>query len=83
MPGPPLAASGNVCGLLARARQRVLRELRRLAASRRRDFPITSVYVFGSFARGVEHEGSNIDLMVVGELTGRLFDRVDEGWRLV
>ena len=67
-----------VCSLDPRARQPVLRELRRLAADLRRDFPITSVYVFGSFARGTEHEGSDIDLLVVGELPGRVFDRVGE-----
>ena len=61
-----------------RARQRVLRELKRLAAGLKRDFPIASVHVFGSFARGTEHEGSDIDLLVVGELPGRIFDQVGE-----
>lgn len=67
-----------VCSLDPRARQHVLRELKRLAAGLKRDFPIASVYVFGSFARGMEHEGSDIDLLVVGELPGRLFDQVGE-----
>ena len=35
-----------------------------------------AVYVFGSFARGEEHEWSDIDLLVVGDLPGRVFDRV-------
>ena len=67
-----------ICALDPRARQHVLRELKRLAAGLKRDFPISSVYVFGSFARGMEHEGSDIDLLVVGELPGRLFDQVGE-----
>ena len=67
-----------VCSLDPRARQHVLRELKRLAAGLKRDFPIASVYVFGSFDRGMEHEGSDIDLLVVGELPGRLFDQVGE-----
>ena len=67
-----------VCSLDPRARQHVLRELKRLAAGLRRDFPIASIYVFGSFARGTEHEGSDIDLLVVGELPGRLFEQVGE-----
>ena len=61
-----------------RARRHVLRELKQLAAGLRRDFPIAAVYVFGSFARGTEHEGSDIDLLIVGELPGRVFDRVGE-----
>ena len=67
-----------VCSLDPRARERILDELRRLAAGLRRDFAVDSVYVFGSFARGTEHEGSDIDLLVVGELPGRFFDRVGE-----
>ena len=67
-----------VCSLDPRARERVLGELRRLADDLRRDFSVESVYVFGSFARSAEHEGSDIDLLVVGELPGRVFDRVGE-----
>ena len=67
-----------VCSLDPRARERVLRELKRLAAGLKRDFPVSAVYVFGSFARGTEHEGSDIDLLVVGDLPGRSFDRVGE-----
>lgn len=60
------------------ARERVLRELIRLAADLRRDFPVDAIYVFGSFARQAEHEGSDLDLLVVGDLPGRVFDRVGE-----
>lgn len=67
-----------VCSLHPRARERNLDELRRLAADLRRDFAVEAVYIFGSFARGTEHEGSDIDLLVVGELPGRVFDRVGE-----
>jgi predicted nucleotidyltransferase len=52
--------------------------LRELALGLRRDFPIDAVYVFGSFASGQEHEGSDIDLLVVGTLPGRAFDRIGE-----
>ena len=62
----------------AGGRARILVELKRLAADLRRDFEIDAVYVFGSFARQAEHEGSDIDLLVVGELPGRVFDRIGE-----
>ncbi len=68
----------RVCALDPGARATVLRELRELAAGLRRDFAVEAVYVFGSFARGEEHEGSDIDLLVVGEMPGRAFDRVGE-----
>ena len=67
-----------VCSLDPGARQHTLRELNRLAADLRRDFAVASVYLFGSFARGAEHEGSDIDLLVVGHLPGRVFQQVGE-----
>lgn len=67
-----------VCSLDPRARQTTLRELSGLAAGLRRDFAVAAVYLFGSFARGKEHEGSDIDLLVVGDLPGRVFEQVGE-----
>ncbi len=67
-----------VCALDPGARDAIVRKLSRLATALRRDFRVDAVYVFGSFARGEEHEGSDIDLLVVGDLPGRAFDRVGE-----
>ena len=67
-----------VCSLDPGARAQVLRELKRLAAGLCGDYEIDAIYVFGSFARQTEHEGSDIDLLVVGELPGRVFDRIGE-----
>lgn len=65
-----------VCALDPGAREAILRELTQLAAELRRDFDVEAVFVFGSFARGDEHEGSDIDLCVVGTLPGRVFDQI-------
>lgn len=34
------------------------------------------VYLYGSFARGEIHEGSDIDLIIVGDFKERFFDRI-------
>lgn len=68
----------TVCSIDPRSRDAILRELRALAAGLRKDYPVQAVYVFGSFARGEEHEGSDIDLLVLGDLPGRVFDRIGE-----
>ncbi len=68
----------EVCSIDRRARQQILRELKQLATGLQRDFRIEAVYVFGSFARHAEHEASDIDLLVIGELPGRVFERVGE-----
>ena len=67
-----------VCSLDPAARESTLRELKALAARLCRDLEVEAVYVFGSFARGDEHEGSDIDLLVVGNLPGRAFDQIGE-----
>lgn len=61
-----------------RAREAILHELKELAASLRRDFAVERVYLFGSLARGDEHEGSDIDLCVVGDVPGRAFEQIGE-----
>jgi predicted nucleotidyltransferase len=58
------------------ARATIIRQLKDLAAALKRDFDVEAVYVFGSFARADEHECSDIDLLVVGDLPGRAPDRV-------
>jgi predicted nucleotidyltransferase len=67
-----------VCSLDPDAREAILHELTELANGLRADFSVQAVYLFGSFARGEEHEGSDIDMLVVGDLPGRVFDRVGE-----
>lgn len=67
-----------VCSIDPRSRETILRELTALAANLRRDLKAQAVYLFGSFARGEEHEGSDIDLCVVADLPGRSVDQVGE-----
>lgn len=66
----------SVCSLDPRDREATLRKLKELAERLRRELPVEEVHVFGSFARGEEHEGSDLDLLVVGDLPGRAPDRV-------
>ena len=68
-----------VCSLDPRTRERIHDDLRQLAAGLRRDFRRGGgVRVRLVRPRRAEHEGSDIDLLVVGELPGRVFDRVGE-----
>lgn len=63
-------------------REEIYKELERFAAELRRKFRIQAIYLFGSFATGEIHEGSDIDLIVVGDFQGRIFDRIDQVTRL-
>lgn len=60
------------------ARQALLHELRELAARLVVELPAEAVYLFGSLARGEQHEGSDIDLLVVADHPGRSLDLMGE-----
>lgn len=38
--------------------------------------PVNEVYLFGSFAKKEIHEGSDIDLLIIGDFKERFFDRI-------
>jgi predicted nucleotidyltransferase len=40
------------------------------------EFAIQRITLFGSFAKGDYHENSDIDLIIIGKFSGRLFDRI-------
>jgi predicted nucleotidyltransferase len=42
----------------------IRRELRALLPELRRRYPVAALGVFGSYARGEQHEGSDLDLLV-------------------
>jgi len=41
-------------------------------------FVIKKVYLYGSMARDEMHEGSDIDLVIVGDFVGKMFDRIEK-----
>ncbi|MGA1796111.1 MAG: nucleotidyltransferase domain-containing protein [bacterium] len=44
----------------------------------RQTFTIHEIYLYGSFASGGIHEGSDIDLIIVGDFKGKMFRRIEE-----
>ena len=60
------------------AREALLRELKALSARLVTDLGVDAVYLFGSLARGEQHEGSDIDLLVVADYPKRSLDLIGE-----
>ena len=50
--------------------------LDRLVQRIKHALPVQAVYLFGSFARGDIHEGSDIDLLIVGDFVERFNQRI-------
>ncbi len=63
-------------------REQVHEELLTFVRTLKRELPVSKVYLHGSFATGKIHEGSDIDLVIVGNFSERLFDRIDRVLRL-
>lgn len=58
--------------------ERLTRFVRELKAA----LPVEEVWLFGSFARGEVHEGSDIDLVIVGDFRERFHERIGRIWAL-
>jgi predicted nucleotidyltransferase len=57
-------------------RERLIEAVREFARRLKVLFPIEKIYLYGSFARGEIHEGSDIDLVIVGDFKERFFERI-------
>lgn len=52
------------------------KEIKSLVHRLIKKFPISKIILYGSFSRGDFHQGSDVDLIVVGDFKGRFFDRI-------
>ncbi|MFQ5934230.1 MAG: nucleotidyltransferase domain-containing protein [Dehalococcoidia bacterium] len=57
-------------------REEYYRRLDEFAASIKETLPVEEVILFGSFATGEIHEGSDIDLIVIGDFKERFHERI-------
>jgi predicted nucleotidyltransferase len=57
-------------------REKIYEQLGELARILKSKHKASKVYLHGSFARGDFHEGSDIDLIIVGEFEGKMPQRI-------
>jgi len=67
----------KLCRIDLANREEIHRELLRFVGTLKERLPVSKVYLFGSFAHGRVHEGSDIDLITVGDFQERLFARIE------
>jgi predicted nucleotidyltransferase len=56
--------------------ERIYEQLKEFAQLLKSKHKVKKVYLYGSFARGDFHEGSDIDLIIVGQFEGRMPQRI-------
>lgn len=57
-------------------REKLIEAAKEFAQKLKTLFPIEKIYLYGSLARGETHEGSDIDLIIVGNFKERFFERI-------
>lgn len=54
----------------------LLKNIKLFTQTLKEKLPVKEVYLFGSFAKDEIHEGSDIDLLIIGDFQERFFDRI-------
>ena len=57
-------------------REELLKKIKRFIHRLQQKYPLHQVYLYGSFARDELHEGSDIDIIIVGDIPGSFTDRI-------
>jgi len=66
----------KLCRVNLEDREKIYEQLRQFAHLLKTKHKVKKVYLYGSFARGDFHEGSDIDLIIVGEFEGKMPQRI-------
>ena len=66
----------KLCRINLEDRDKIYEQLKELARLLKNKHKAKKVYLYGSFARGDFHEGSDIDLIIVGEFEGKMPQRI-------
>ena len=66
----------KLCRIDIENREKVYEELEEFVKELRSLYTIYHVYLFGSAAENALHEGSDIDLIIVGDFKERFFQRI-------
>ncbi len=66
----------KLCRVNVEDSEKIYEQLRELANLLKSKHKVKKVYLYGSFAKGNFNEGSDIDLIIVGEFDGKMPQRI-------
>ncbi|MDP2754551.1 MAG: nucleotidyltransferase domain-containing protein [Nitrospirota bacterium] len=66
----------KLCRVDIERSKELINEIKAFATRLKKILPVREVYLYGSFAKGEIHEGSDIDLLIIGDFRERFFDRI-------
>jgi predicted nucleotidyltransferase len=68
----------KLCRINVEDSDKIYEQLKEFAHLLKTKHKVKKVYLYGSFARGDFNEGSDIDLIIVGEFEGRMPQRINK-----
>ncbi|MHA1799066.1 MAG: nucleotidyltransferase domain-containing protein [Candidatus Helarchaeota archaeon] len=66
----------KLCQIDLNAREEIYLKIQDFANFLKKKLEISKIYLFGSFAKGNIHEGSDIDLIIIGNFKERFVERI-------
>jgi len=66
----------RVCQINLRSRKELYMKIFNFAKYLKENLPVKKIFLYGSFARGDIHEGSDIDLIIIGDFNERFLERI-------
>lgn len=72
----------KLCRINIEDREKIYEQLKEFAHLLKTKHKVKKVYLYGSFARGDFNEGSDIDLIIVGEFENKMPQRINKIFNL-
>ena len=72
----------KLCNIDIKHSKKIYQRLKEFVKKLKKNFEVDRVYLFGSFANEEFHEGSDIDLIIIGDFKGKMFQRIIEVLKL-
>ncbi len=66
----------KLCRINIEQSEEIINRLKEFVEEIKRKLPVKEVYLYGSIARNEIHEGSDIDLLIIGDFKERFFERI-------
>ena len=66
----------KLCRINLEHSKEIINRIKELVSEIKIKFPVREVYLYGSFAKNEIHEGSDIDLLIIGDFKERFFERI-------
>ncbi len=66
----------KLCRVNIEKSEGLLDEIKIFVGKLKKNLSVKEVYLYGSFAKDEIHEGSDIDMLIIGDFKERFFDRI-------